>query len=123
LAVIAGIGADICRISRMKRAIASPRFVRRIFCDEEIEYARSGGIPEQHFASAFAAKEALAKASGLGLGRLGLSSSWVRRTPEGPVIMLTEELQKKFEERGVNRSWLSLAHEGDYAIAFVVLES
>jgi holo-[acyl-carrier protein] synthase len=107
----------------MKRAILCERFVTRLFSAEEIEYARSRGLPERHFASAFAAKEALAKAMGVGLAGMGLSSSWVRRTDTGPVIMLTDALHKKFEERRVRKSWLSLTHEGDYAMAFVVLES
>jgi holo-[acyl-carrier protein] synthase len=107
----------------MKRAIECERFVVRVFSSEEIEYARSKNTPERHFASAFAAKEALAKAIGLGLAGIGFSSSWVRRTDRGPVIMLTDALSRKFEERGVLRRWLSLTHEGDYALAFVVLES
>jgi holo-[acyl-carrier protein] synthase len=107
----------------MKRAIKSEHFVRRIFSEEEIEYARSKGLPEQHFASAYAAKEALAKASRLGMAGLGFSTSWVRRTEDGPVIMVVESLQKKFDELGVIKRWLSLTHEGDYALAFVILES
>jgi holo-[acyl-carrier protein] synthase len=107
----------------MKRAIECERFVVRVFSGEEIEYAMSKKTPERHFASAFAAKEALAKAIGLGLAGIGFSSSWVRRTDSGPVIMMTDALREKFEERSVRRSWLSLAHEGDYAMAFVVLES
>jgi holo-[acyl-carrier protein] synthase len=107
----------------MRRAILCERFVVRVFSAEEIEYARSRGLPERHFASAFAAKEALAKAMGLGLAGMGLSSSWIRRTDAGPVIMPTDALNKKFGERSVRKSWLSLTHEGDYAVAFVVLES
>jgi len=121
--MISGIGTDMCRISRMKRAVANDHFVRRIFSGEEIEYASLQGEPARHYASAFAAKEALAKASGLGMFGLGLASSWVSRTERGPVIRLADDLKKKFGEMGICKCWLSLTHEGDYALAFVVLET
>jgi holo-[acyl-carrier protein] synthase len=121
--MILGIGTDLCRISRMSRAISNDHFVGKIFSTEEVEYARSKGNPAEHFAAAFAAKEAIAKASGLGLFGVGLSNSWVRRTDSGPVLICRGALLKKFSERGIKKYWLSLTHEGDYALAFVVLES
>ena len=45
--LILGIGVDLCRIARMKDAITSEYFVKRIFAPEEIEYARSQKDPEQ----------------------------------------------------------------------------
>jgi holo-[acyl-carrier protein] synthase len=107
----------------MKRAAGSDYFVRRVFSNEEINYARAQGEPARHFASAFAAKEALAKASGLGMFGMGLCESWVRRTETGPVMLMSDSLREKLKGRGAGRCWLSLTHEGDYALAFVVLES
>ncbi|MDR3075697.1 MAG: holo-ACP synthase [Synergistaceae bacterium] len=121
--MITGIGTDICMISRMKRAAANDYFVRRVFSDEEIEYAMSHGEPARHFASAFAAKEALAKASGLGMFGIGLADAWVRRTEHGPVMMMSGGTESKLREAGAGKCWLSLSHEGDYALAFVVLEA
>jgi holo-[acyl-carrier protein] synthase len=121
--MIAGIGTDICLISRMKKAVRSDYFVDRIFSPEEIEYAKSQGEPARHFASAFAAKEALAKASGLGVFGIGLTASWVRRSETGPIMMCSDELWGKLRELGAGKCWLSLTHEGDYALAFVVLEA
>ena len=121
--MITGIGTDICMISRMKRAVANDRFIRRVFADEEIDYAMSQGEPARHFASAFAAKEALAKASGLGMFGMGLTGAWVRRTKRGPIIMMSGETKLKLKETGTDKCWLSLSHEGDIAIAFVVLEA
>jgi len=121
--MIAGIGTDICAISRMKRAVESGYFVKRVFSGEEIEYAMSQGEPARHFASAFAAKEALAKASGLGVFRLGVNGVWVRRTKNGPVMMMSDETESKLKRAGAGKCWLSLTHEGDYALAFVVLET
>jgi holo-[acyl-carrier protein] synthase len=106
-------------ISRMARAVRNEYFQMRVFSDEEIAYARSHVEPPLHFASSFAAKEAFAKASGLGIFGVGLAASWVRRTKEGPVMMPAPEVSAKL---GEFRCWLSLSHEGDYALAFVVLE-
>ncbi|MDR1916590.1 MAG: holo-ACP synthase [Synergistaceae bacterium] len=120
--MIAGVGTDLCLISRMKKAVRSDHFVRRVFSREEIDYANSRGEPERHYASSFAAKEAFAKASGLGLFGMGTDMSWVRRTDNGPLLIYRDELKAKLDDMGVNRCWLSLAHDGDYAMAFVVLE-
>jgi holo-[acyl-carrier protein] synthase len=121
--MIAGIGTDICAVSRMKRAVESGYFVKRVFSGEEIEYAMSQGEPARHFASAFAAKEALAKASGLGVFGLGITGAWVRRTENGPMMMMSDETELKLKRAGADKCWLSLTHEGDYALAFVVLET
>lgn len=121
--MIMGIGTDLCRISRIKKAIQKGGFVEKIFSQEEIAYAAAQGDPAKHFASAFAAKEALAKASGWGIFGTGLRSSWVIRTKTGPVIAYDDRLARKFKESGIERCWLSLSHEGDFALAFVVLES
>lgn len=121
--MILGIGADLCGISRMRNAVRSARFVEKIFAPEEIAYAMAQGDPARHFASAFAAKEALAKASGWGMFGAGLRSSWVRRTPTGPVFEFDESFAGRLRERGIARCLLTIAHDGDFALAFVVLEA
>jgi holo-[acyl-carrier protein] synthase len=121
--VIAGVGTDRCVISRMKEAIRPDRFVRRVFVREEIDYALSRGEPERHYAGAFAAKEALAKATGLGVFGVGLTASWVRRTDHGPVMLFGDDFREKLNGMGIGSCWLSLTHDGDYALAFVVLEA
>jgi holo-[acyl-carrier protein] synthase len=121
--MILGVGTDLCRISRMRKACGNGHFVRKIFSPEEIDYATSKGNGAEHFAAAFAAKEALAKASGLGIFGIGLSGSMVRRTERGPVMIYDGALKEKLEALGVRKCWLSLTHEGDFALAFVVIES
>lgn len=107
----------------MRRATENAHFVDKVFSDEEIEYARGAGDPAPHFAGAYAAKEALAKATGLGMFAMGLRESWVRRTESGPVVECSARLRERLEERGIRRVWLTISHEGEYALAFVVLES
>ena len=60
--MVLGIGVDLCDIGRMKKAVAREGFAVRVFSKGEIEYAEGRGDPAAHYAAAFAAKEALAKA-------------------------------------------------------------
>jgi holo-[acyl-carrier protein] synthase len=118
--MILGIGTDLCRIERMRRAVVSPAFRDKVFDPEEIVYATARGDPARHFASAFAAKEAFAKATGWGLFRTGPRNVWVERTGDRPELRWRETLRDRLPEG--TRAHLSLSHEGEYAIAFVVLE-
>jgi holo-[acyl-carrier protein] synthase len=98
-------------------------FIRKAFVPEEIEYAHRSYRPAVHLASAFAAREALAKASGLGLAKMGLHEAWVRRDEAGsPCICLSPALEEEFSKKGIRKIWLSISHEGDFAVAVVVLE-
>lgn len=121
--MIVGIGVDMCSVARVRKAVANAHFIERVFSPEEIEYANSQGDPARHYASAYAAKEALAKASGFGMFGMGINSSWVERTESGPVVRCDEELLDKLKKRGARKILLSLTHEGDFALAFLVLES
>jgi len=98
-------------------------FLKKAFVPEEIEYARHRRRPAVHLASAFAAREALAKASGLGLAKMGLREAWVRRDEMGsPRICLSPALEEEFSKKRIRKIWLSMSHEGDFAVAMVVLE-
>ena len=55
--------------------------------------------------------------------RMGLKNCWVRRTPNGPVMEWNETLGHLLSPLAVERCWLSLSHEDDLALAFVILES
>lgn len=106
----------------MERAVQSTHFRDRVFTREEIQYAERSGSAAHHYASAFAAKEALAKATGLGIFRMGPTDAWVERTETGPRMRASLLLDGVLRERGVSHIWLSLSHEGEYALAFIVLE-
>ncbi|MFQ5901504.1 MAG: holo-ACP synthase, partial [Thermodesulfobacteriota bacterium] len=67
--MIYGIGVDIVRISKFKKALDrwGEKFINRIFTHEEILYCQVKRCPEEYFAVRFAAKEAVFKAMGEGL--------------------------------------------------------
>lgn len=119
---IVGIGVDICEIARIERAVEKPAFVPYLFSEEEIEYAEAHKHPAVHFAASFAAREALAKAGGWGLGAMGVKSCSVTRTASGPRFVLSDKLKAMLDEKKVQHVHLSISHDAAVVVAFVVLE-
>lgn len=120
--MIKGIGVDLCGIERMRKAVERHGFKERVFSDQEISYAEGKADPASHYAASFAAKEALAKALGWGLGSMGVDSCSVVRTAAGPCFEFTGEMQGRLEKAGIGCVFLSLSHDGGMAVAMVVLE-
>lgn len=94
------------------------RILERIFTSRERELFLDSRT--ESIAANFAAKEALIKA-------VGKLLSWkdieVFREKDGkPYIVLSGKAKKLLDERGLKRIHLSLSHEGDYALAFLILE-
>lgn len=120
--MILGVGVDLCGIARMRKAVSRGGFVSRVFSKGEIEYAEGHGDPAVHYAAAFAAREALAKAGGWGLWGMGLSSCEVVRTARGPRFDFDASFKEQLEKAGVREVFLSISHESGMAVAMVVLE-
>ena len=120
--MLRGIGVDLCKISRMAKCIENKHFVERVFSDEEILYSLAKPDPARHFASAFAMREAFSKASGLSLSGLVFKGISVIRTDTGPRICFDNLRMDLKEKLGSFRAHLSISHDGDNAVAFVVLE-
>jgi len=119
--LILGVGIDLCEISRIARSIENRAFVEKVFSEEERAYADAARNPSMHYASSFAAKEAFAKAGRWGLSAVGLRSVWVSRQNGVPQILLDERAKRLLPD-GTIRIHLSLSHEGDMAVAVVILE-
>jgi len=125
--LIRGIGVDLVRIERMRKALDrfGERFSRRILTNDELADFRHSPQPARFLASRFAAKEACAKALGTGF-RAGLSLRHigVGHDESGkPLLTSTDKATALLREQGVSASHLSLSDEQEHAIAFVVLES
>jgi len=124
--LIIGVGTDLCQVSRIERAFFrwGERFERRIFTPVEIKYCRDQANASVHFAARFAAKEALFKALGTGLS-LGIrwrDAGVYRPRGSRPVLQVTGRVARIAQELKVDHVHLSLTHEGDYALATVILE-
>lgn len=124
--MIAGVGTDLVRIGRFRRFLDEGKqgVIERLFTAGEQAYALEKSDPAPHLAARFAAKEAFLKALGLGL-REGIA--WhdvevVRDSLGCPSLRLAGRADEIFRQRGLNGSHLSYSHDGDYAVATVVLE-
>ena len=124
--MIHGHGVDVAEIARIEEALArfGDRFVARTFCESEIAYCGAMATPAPHYAARFAAKEAVAKAFGVGIGaQVGWRDVEVVRDAEGrPSILLHGPAHALASARGVTRVHLALSHAAGCAWASVILE-
>ena len=124
--MIYGIGTDIVYVARIERALDryGDRFASRILSPEEMEQYRDVYKKAHFLAKRFAAKEAVAKALGLGFrDGLRLTNIIVRNDARGkPVLGFAGYAAELIDRAGITSSQLSLSDEADYAIAFVTLE-
>ena len=109
--MILGVGVDVVKIDRIKRAMERPKFLARIFTPAEQEIVR---IPDEA-AGRWAAKEAIIKAVG---HRLPWQQMEVLRDKYGkPTAQLHRDLG-----RGPLRIHVTITHDAGLAIAFAVIE-
>jgi len=118
-------GVDIVSVPRLERMVRrhGKRFLDRIFTREEQSYCESKRYKYEHYAARFAAKEAMMKALEIRRrNRLRFREIEVRRRPTGkPEIAMTPESRQRFGVPAEAQIELSMAHERDFAVSFVVL--
>ena len=120
-----GIGVDICSISRIESAINKNKsFLDKCYNIKEIEYLNSRGKFFMDSAAAmFAAKEATIKALKSGIAIIPLSSIIILHEQNGaPFIKLEGKALDVFNNCNAKEIHLSISHEKDMAIAFVIVE-
>jgi holo-[acyl-carrier protein] synthase len=117
-------GVDLVDVGRIERLLDEygPRFVGRVFREEETRYCESRHRPALHFAARFAAKEAVLKALGTGFGLGGeLRDVEVVREESGSVsTRLHGKAKSRADSLGVTSIALSISHTDAMAIAQVV---
>ena len=123
---VLGVGVDIVETARIQHSLDrfGDRFLHRVFTDGEIGYCQAMKYPARHLAARFAAKEAVSKAFGTGIGRaMGWRDIDVHREESGePFVVLEGGAKQLAEQRGVARVWISLSHTEHHAVATAVLE-
>src|SRR5205809_3726068 len=116
---ILGIGMDVIETARIASSIErlGDQFLRRVFLEGEIAYCASMKFPARHYAARFAAKEAVSKAFGTGIGeKMGWREIEVRRKESGePFRVLHGGAAELAETRGVAEVLVSLTHTEHYA--------
>src|SRR3954453_6547921 len=124
---VIGVGVDIVETERIDHSLArfGERFLHRVFTAGEIEYCQSMKFPARHFAARFAAKEAVSKAFGTGIGKaMGWKDIDVHREASGqPFVVLEGGAKQLAAERGISAVWISLSHTEHHAVAAIVIES
>lgn len=122
---VVGIGIDLIEVDRIKRAFErqEERFLSRIFTDEERQYCLRMRNPHPHLAARFAAKEAVSKAFGTGIGeRFGWKSAGVYHGPAGqPLVRLDALGAALLQEVNGTAVLLSLTHTANAAAAVAIV--
>lgn len=115
------IGIDLVEIARIQRAVNrwGERFLKRVFTEREIAIAQRRPAS---LAVRFAAKEATAKALGVGIGPVDWRELEVISEEKGkPMLLLHGRAQALAREMGLFRSTVSLSDTAEHAIAVVAL--
>src|SRR5947209_16082960 len=124
---VVGVGVDLVETARIDRSLGKfgERFLHRVFTAGEIEYCQSMKFPARHFAARFAAKEAVSKAFGTGIGKaMGWRDIDVHRRASGqPFVLLEGGAKQLAADRGIANVWITLTHSDQHAIAMIVLET
>ena len=123
---VVGIGVDLVECARIQHSIDrfGERFLRRVFTDGEVAYSMSMKFPARHLAARFAAKEAVSKAFGTGIGKaMGWRDIDVQKKQSGePFLVLSGPADELAKARGVVKALVTLSHTDHLAMACIVLE-
>ncbi len=122
--MIYGIGIDIVKVSRIRRASErwGRRFLEKFLSQDELSYCSEKNDPYPSAAVRFAAKEALIKAVGAKVN-IGMKDIEVVNDEAGrPFIRPGRRLGEYFREEKIRHCHLSLSHEKEFGVACVVLE-
>ncbi|MEV6560083.1 holo-ACP synthase [Nocardia sp. NPDC051756] len=120
------VGVDLAAIGRVRALLAAGTgFTDRVFRPAEIAYCAGFRDPAPHFAARFSAKEATLKALQVGLGlppaTRRLRDIEVCRSAGAPRLLLHNRLPALARRLGITGAAVSLSHDGDYAVAYVLL--
>ncbi len=117
-----GLGVDLVDVDRFRRTLGrTPRLRTRLFTPSERTYAETARDPTERYAVRFAAKEAVMKALGVGLGAIDWHDVEVRRAPSGaPSLRVVGRAAALADHAGVSRWLVSLTHTASTAEAVVI---
>lgn len=121
---IFGIGIDVVEVDRIASAIErhGEPFLSRLFTPAERDYCAAQKNPALHYAARFAAKEAVSKALGTGIGGEAgwLDLEIVRDVTGAPTLALHGAAAAFARSQGITDTRISLSHARDYAAANAV---
>lgn len=119
-----GIGIDVVEIERIERMLDEygDKFIGRMFTEVEQAYCSQQNRPALHYAARFAAKEAISKAFGTGIGKdLEWLDMEIRRNEAGaPTLHLSGSGKEFADQNEISEVLISLTHAHAYAAANAV---
>jgi holo-[acyl-carrier protein] synthase len=123
--ILIGVGTDLIEVARVRGVLErqGERFLARVFTDEERAYCAGMAHPYKHYAARFAAKEAVSKCFGTGIGtELGWRSvSVYHGERHQPLVRFDEKGIALLRQVGATHVHLSLSHTETMAMAVAVL--
>ena len=123
--ILIGLGCDLIEIDRIKGVLdrQGPRFLDRVFTEEERTYCLGMKYPHKHFAARFAAKEAVSKCFTTGIGaELGWKSvSIYHGNRHEPLVRLDEKGEALLRQVGGTQVRVSLSHNETSAMAVAAI--
>ena len=123
--MVIGTGIDIVKVSRIEKIVDSKgdSFFNKIFTTGEIEYINGKKQSPQTISGLFASKEAVSKLLGRGIGLVNWRDIEIFHTEYNkPYVSLHGQGESLKKTMGIDEIHLSISHEKDYAIAFVLGE-
>jgi holo-[acyl-carrier protein] synthase len=119
-----GVGIDLVDIERFRRSLErTPTMRTRLFTEIELAYVAPKSDPVPSLAARFAAREAVMKALGLGLGAFSFHDVWVELAESGqPSLAFAGRAAELSSEAGISCWHLSLTHSDIMAAAYVIAE-
>jgi holo-[acyl-carrier protein] synthase len=119
---VIGIGVDLCEVDRMRTALArTPSLRDRVFTEAEQAYCDLRADPTERYAARWAAKEAVLKAMGLGVGACKWREIEVARAESGaPSLVLHGTALQLSEGHGITEWKLTMTHTHRVAEAIAV---
>ena len=123
--VLVGLGADLIEVERVRGVLErqGPRFLERVFTEEERTYCFSNAHPHKHLAARFAAKEAVSKCFTTGIGaELGWKSvSIYHGERKEPLVRLDDKGRELLRQLGATHVLVTLSHTETMAMAVAAL--
>ena len=124
---VIGIGIDIISNKRVQTLIKNKIFINRIFGKNEISISKKYKDKTNYFSKRFAAKEALAKAMGIGF-RNGLNFKDIQIINDKlgkPYYLINTKVKNLIKKKKKVKNFdlfLSISDEKKYSIAFTIIQ-
>jgi holo-[acyl-carrier protein] synthase len=122
---VLGVGIDQIEVARIRESLDrhGDTFLRKVFTIHEQEVCMKRSDPAPCLAARFAAKEAIAKALGTGIGKeFGWLDLEVLREKNGkPLASFSDHGMNTIAQQGASSALISLSHLNEIASAVVVL--